>query len=121
MSFLSKNKISLVVLALIIAGLAWYFFSGTPATSILTTQSADNPSNVADKDLVATLLALRTVSLSGTILSDPSFRGLNDFSTQIVPEDAGRPDPFAPLFQNSVYTGQSGAAGNSNLFKAVGP
>lgn len=121
MNFLSKNKIMLVVLALIIAGFAWYSFSGTPTASILTTQGADNPNNAADKDLVTTLLALRTVSLSGTILSDPSFRGLNDFSTQIISEEMGRPDPFAPLSISPVSSAPSQSGGNSKLFKAVTP
>mgnify|MGYP001603793077 CR=1 FL=1 len=120
MNLLSRSKIALLVLALIIAGFAWYLFSGTPTASILTTQASNSSNDVADKDIVATLLTLRTVSLSGTILSDPSFRGLNDFSTQIIPEDMGRPDPFAPL-SSGVLPSAPSAVGNSELFKAVSP
>ena len=105
-------------MGLILAGFVWYGFSGSSQpTSLLTTQNAGGSSDSMEKDLVATLLALRSVSLSGTIFSDTTFRGLRDFSTQIVPEPMGRPDPFAPISGGSVSSETGG--GNAKLFKSV--
>ncbi len=99
MTFLAQHKLLavLVVVALLIGG--WYLFSGpsaaAPASTLTTTQvSGADP---GQQTLVATLLTLRTVKLDGTIFNNPAFLGLKDFSTQIVPEPVGRPNPFAPL------------------------
>jgi hypothetical protein len=96
---LARHKLILIVVAIIIAGIAWYALSGgTPSSSSDLTSAAPTASaNPADQDLVNTLLTLRTVQLDGTIFTDPAFMSLKDFSTQIVPEPVGRTDPFAPL------------------------
>ena len=89
---------ALIVLVVIVAVGAWWGLKGgEPSDELLTTESASDESSIGDKDLVQTLLALRSVSLSGTILSDPAFLGLKDFGTEIIAEPVGRPNPFAPL------------------------
>ena len=98
MEMLLKNKVTLVATILIAGGVLWYLFAGgssSAPTSLLSTQGAGSAVGATDQTLVQTLLALRSVSLSGTILSDPAFRSLQDFGTQIVQEPIGRPDPFA--------------------------
>lgn len=95
MNFISQHKLSIIIVAVVLALGVWYGLSGTPTPSpTLITQSS---SSGADQDLVSTLLALRAVKLEGTIFSDPAFVNLKDFSTQIIPEPVGRPNPFAPL------------------------
>ena len=90
-----RHKMILVAVALVVALLAWYGLSqGKEPTSLLSTESTSNP---ADQDLIETLLALRAVKLEGTIFTEPVFQNLTDFSTQIIPEPIGRPNPFAPL------------------------
>jgi len=102
MSFFSQHKLIAILVALVILGGAWYMFSGSsaPAPTLTTTNVSGESS--ADKNLVATLLALRAVKLDGTIFSEPAFQSLQDFSTQIVSEPAGRTDPFAPLSQGAT-------------------
>lgn len=97
MSFFSQHKLIAILVVLVVLGGAWYLFSGSsaPAPTLTTTTVAGATSQ--DSSLVSTLLALRAVKLDGTILSDPAFINLKDFSTQIVPEPIGRDDPFAPL------------------------
>lgn len=100
----TKYKTIIYVLAgVLVAGGAWYMFgsSGGQSSDVLTTQNLTDTNGVVDKDLVETLLQLRAVSLSGTILSDPGFVSLKDFGTQIVPEPVGRPNPFAPIASSS--------------------
>lgn len=105
MAFLARHKL-IIILALVVAGVAWWGLSGVGSSpsSLLTTQSVDSSLSPADQSLVATLLQLRAVKLDGTILSEPAFKALSDFSTKIVPEPVGRDNPFAPF---SVQTTQS--------------
>jgi hypothetical protein len=50
-----------------------------------------------DQAIVSTLLTLQSITLSGSIFSNPAYATLKDFTTAIVPVPAGRSDPFAPL------------------------
>lgn len=92
----THNKIAVVVVAILVAGGSWFALTQqSEPVSLLSTQTVAD--NGPDGELVATLLALRAVKLDGTIFTDPAFTSLQDFSTQIVPEPIGRPNPFAPL------------------------
>jgi len=97
-------------IAILAAGALWYGLSqsSAPAPTIVTS-SANGTSNTpggaltpgpVDKDtqqILEILLALRSVKLDDAIFSNNSFISLKDFSTKIIPEPVGRPDPFAPL------------------------
>ena len=99
MEMLAKNKIAIIVLALIVGVGAWWGLSGNSApTDLIVTEDFTAPSSESDRDIVTTLLQLRSVSLGGTIFTDSSFQSLQDFGTEIIPEPVGRPNPFAPLF-----------------------
>jgi hypothetical protein len=116
MSFLSQHKLIIIVAVIIVVLGVWYALSGgSPQTPTLTTTTPSGTAS-ADQELVSTLLALRAVKLDGTILSDPSFVNLRDFSTQIIPEPVGRPNPFAPLSVSA--TSSSAGARASQLFTA---
>lgn len=106
MSLLSEHKIlTLALISAVVLAALWYGFSrGTPSSSLLTAQGTAGATNAEDQDLVETLLQLRAVSLSGTILNDPAFRSLQDFGTQIIPEPVGRPNPFAPIDRGAAAT-----------------
>ncbi len=104
MDWILKHKVLSIIIAFAFAIAAWYFLSGsTPATVISSNQPSQSPQGT--DQLVQSLLALQSVTLSGTIFSDPSFQVLKDFTTPITPEPVGRPDPFAPL----------GVTGNSTI------
>lgn len=122
MDFLLRHKLIFILVVFLVIGFFWYgSSSGSSSGSILSTNGADS-GNPAEKDLVSTLLTLRAVSLSGTILSDPAFRGLQDFSTQIIPENIGRADPFAPLPSSIQPAPQTGPGTQSaQLFKTSRP
>jgi len=106
----SKHKLILFgTLGVLVALIALYMLSSssTPSTSLLTKEGTENASNASDQGLVGTLLTLRAVTLSGTILSDPAFVALKDFGIQIVPEPVGRENPFAPLSRGVVQAATS--------------
>jgi hypothetical protein len=101
-NFLLGHKILLVVLAILVAAGVWFGLTSSSTSegdSLLSSEvvSTGGP----EQELVSTLLALRAVKLEGAIFSDPAFMSLKDYSTQIVPEAVGRPNPFAPLITNA--------------------
>jgi len=106
-NFILSHKIVVVIVALLVAVGVWIGLSssGSSTGSLLTTEDVGN--NGPNQDLVATLLALRAVKLDGSIFSDPGFQNLKDFSTQIIPEPIGRPNPFAPLGNNVMVSSSS--------------
>lgn len=97
MQTLVRHKLILIVIILIVGGGIWYIMSGGGGSSESLITQTPIATAGADQELVSTLLALRAVKLDGTIFSEPAFLNLKDFSTQIIPETVGRPNPFAPL------------------------
>lgn len=110
MQWIAHNKLLFTVLVVVVIGGVWYGLSqnAAPEPALLTTVSARGGSPTednADQQLIASLLALRSVSLSGTILQDPAFQSLRDFGTAIVAEPVGRSNPFAPLGRSGAPNG----------------
>lgn len=97
MDWILKHKIIALIIALVFAVGAWYLLSGSSSSDAVLSAEQTAPAPAGTADLIESLLALRAVSLSGTIFSNPAFQALRDFSTPIVPEAIGRSDPFAPL------------------------
>jgi len=95
--------IAIAVVAIV--GGVWYGLSNSrEPEALLTTSTPGGAARTEDQQLVATLLALRAVTLESAIFDDPSFVSLRDFSTTIVPEPVGRENPFAPLSPLSTST-----------------
>ena len=92
MAFLSQHKLMLALAGIVVAGAAWWGLSGSAAPAPIL--SGGTGGAAPDQSLVETLLQLRSVSLSSTILTEPAFIGLRDFGQQIVPEPVGRANPF---------------------------
>ena len=97
MAFLQNKFVMLILGGVVIAGVVWYSFLRDRGSTALLETSDLTQTTEADGDIVNTLLELRSVSLSGTIFTDPAFLRLKDFGSQIVSEPVGRPNPFAPL------------------------
>jgi hypothetical protein len=116
--FVKQHKIPVAVICLLLIAATWYEFTQTSGpTPTITTTTVGGDSSASNQALVQTLLTLQAVTLSGTILSDPGFISLKDFTTQIVTEPVGRPDPFEP-YSTGAVTQVSGTTNptNPNLF-----
>ncbi|NBV76687.1 hypothetical protein EBR66_00765 [bacterium] len=87
------NKLLFFGFAALIAFGAWWGISssGTGEQPLIATESTLNQ-GAAGAD---GLLSLRTITLSSTIFNDPLFRVLIDVGVDIVPELAGKRNPFA--------------------------
>ncbi|MFA6158779.1 MAG: hypothetical protein WC763_04140 [Candidatus Paceibacterota bacterium] len=84
--------------ALAVLGFVGYLYitrDTTASTDLLVVQ--DSGTVGVDSDLLKALGQLKAIRLDTTIFSDPVFRSFFDFSTQLVDQPKGRPNPFAPL------------------------
>lgn len=102
MQWIKQHKMLFIGVVAVVALVAWYGLTQNaapePLLTTVTPSGSGSPTEAsADQELVATLLTLRAVTLSGTIFQDPAFMSLRDFGTTIVAEPVGRPNPFAPL------------------------
>ncbi len=100
---MKSNTIVIIVVSLLIAGAAYWYFagqSGTQAPLTALSVGADNPAQSQFQVLVS---QLQPISFNTDIFSDPRFTSLVDLATPLVPETIGRIDPFAPI---SGVTGQ---------------
>jgi hypothetical protein len=94
MGFFTQHKILVVLGGIGVAFGVWYGLAPAPSASVLTTDGGEVGPG---QEVVDTLRQLDAVKLDGGVLQNQSFLSLKDFSTQIVPEPVGRPNPFAPL------------------------
>lgn len=107
MQWIKQHKLVFIIGILLVVFGVWYGLSqSAPAAPLLTSSAPTGSPTIdnADQQLVSTLLALRAVTLNGSIFSDPAFLSLQDFSTTIVPEPVGRDNPFAPLQSKATTT-----------------
>ena len=117
MDFISQHKLTSVVVLVLLIGAAWWGFTANSAPApVLSTTGLSSATSTQDAQLVSTLLQLQAVTLSGTILNDPGFLALQDYTTQVVSEPVGRPNPFAPLSGTGSVVATSTTTLNPNLF-----
>lgn len=103
-SSLLRNKLVLAILVVVVLGGAWYGLSSSGSSGPPAALTSSGSDTSGDSSIVSSLLALQAITLSGTILSNPAFVSLKDFTTAIVPEPTGRSDPFAPISAQSAAT-----------------
>jgi hypothetical protein len=103
LEFITQHRIFVVVAGLAIAFGVWYALTPSAPTSALSSDGGSGPG----QDVVDTLRELDAVKLDGTLFTEPTFSSLKDFSTEIVPEPVGRPNPFAPLTSAAQATATS--------------
>jgi hypothetical protein len=102
------KKIIIVVVVIVLAFIAYsYFFVGSQSASssgvskqTVTTSTATPAGAALDgpgKEFVTQLLAIQNIKFNLDIFTDPVFQGLKDWHKDLVPQESGRPNPFAPL------------------------
>lgn len=108
-----KTILILVVLGAIVYFGAQFFAPDESADTGLVSSSdtaaaAGDGENIGG-EFVTLLLNMRTIKLDDSFFQSTSFKALEDFSTNIQPENnQGRPNPFAPI-------GQDGASASASV------
>ncbi len=92
----SRTNVILIVLAIIVAGAAAYMLFAKPDTQPGVSE-AQAPGSEAESAFLSLTAEIGSISFDTSVFADPRFAALRDIRTAVVPETAGRPDPFAPL------------------------
>ena len=66
---------------------------------------------VIDDEFIRLLERLQGVTLDATVFASPAWQSLVNFRVPLVPEEKGRPNPFAPVgFDHLLNTGSTTAS-----------
>ncbi len=84
--------IAVGILLLLVAGYLMFRPSSTGGV-----EAVGAPATEAEMTFITLTAKIDPVAFNTSILSDPRFMGLQDIRTAVIPEPAGRTDPFAPL------------------------
>lgn len=94
---MSRNTIVFVICLIIVAGgLGYYFFFFNSDTDAALS-AGPATANDAELSFITLVSKLDPIVFDTSVLSDPRFTSRQDIRTAIVPETAGRRDPFAPI------------------------
>ncbi len=99
-----NKRLKFLITALVLLALffAYVYFSpgsgGNEAIVPVGTGSAAVRNMPAEgAEILGMLANLRSIKLDASFFENELFKGLVDFSVELEPEEAGRPNPFAPL------------------------
>jgi hypothetical protein len=92
----SRNTIILIVAIFVLVGVAGYmlFFKESSDSSVIP---VDGPASSAEFTFITLASQIGTITFDTSILSDSRFTMLQDIRTAVIPESAGKRDPFAPI------------------------
>jgi hypothetical protein len=106
-SLISSHKkliIGIIVVVLLFVGYGMFKGgdSSKPATGDLTRTTTSRSASSADvsapgKQFVSQLLAIQNIRFNTSLFQDPAFDYLQDFSRELIEQDVGRENPFAPI------------------------
>jgi hypothetical protein len=98
MSPLIKKVLIAFVIAIVIVGGYMLFFGGSDDAPLASSAAAaDSEAAVESQKFLVRLQELQRIKLDGSVLSDPRFASLVNFTQPIVDEPTGRTNPFAPV------------------------
>lgn len=93
---ISRNTLIFGAIGLLILAAVWYVTFGAPDSSAIISADAA-PATAAELTFLNLTARIDPVEFDTSILEDSRFQALRDIRTAIVPEVAGRPNPFMPL------------------------
>ncbi len=94
-----KGTVFTIVALLIAAAIGYDTVVGPPASAqnLETTDVNAAETGVVSQQFTDLLNRIQALNLDTSILNDPAFASLTDYSVTLVPVESGRPNPFAPL------------------------
>lgn len=94
-----KNILLIIVITVIIFVLYSTFIAGdeTPSSFLQSEGVGGDKEALVGKELLVTLLELRSLTLDESLFSDRAFVILRDFSQEVQPQAIGRPNPFSAI------------------------
>lgn len=96
-----KNIIIIIFFIAILGFVGFYIFKGDSEDGSLVADVKITKTD--DAQIIYSLLQkMSKVKLDDSIFSNQVFQGLKDNSIEVLPQETGRPNPFAPINSASV-------------------
>jgi len=103
-----KTIVLIIAIVVVVFALYLYFLDRDDKGPLLGSESVSSgASAIVGKEFLATLLELRSLKLDETIFSKKSFISLVDFSQEVLPQPAGRTNPFLEIGVDPVSFGSN--------------
>jgi len=98
-NFFQNNKnILITVIILIIGFYIFKYFKGATSPA----ESLDSSVVSAGRDVVDLSNSIKNATLDSSLFSIPTYKALQDFSTEITLQPIGRVNPFSPIGSESI-------------------
>ena len=100
-----KYKTAILLVVLVGGGYLGYtyFFSGSSNSQTITPGTGAGGEVVVPvgQEMLALLNDLQSIKFDPAFPDDPTYKSLVDFSTPLIPQQKGRPNPFLPILGGS--------------------
>lgn len=97
----SLQRLIAIMLTIAFIGYAGYLLS-QKEPDLTAVQNDFANSETSSQDISALSEELQKIKIDASLFSSPLFTSLFDFSTPIIPEDQGRPNPFNKIGTDNV-------------------
>ncbi len=95
------QRLIAITLTLAFVGYAGYSLS-QKEPNVTAVQNDFASSETASQDISALSEELQKIQIDASLFSSPLFTSLFDFSTPVIPEEQGRPNPFNKIGTDSI-------------------
>ena len=96
-SKLKKIIIGVVVVGIIFVVYTIFFKADPEAESFIAVNQKGDGSQILGQEIIKAINQIKSLDLETSVFDDPVLKNLRDQSEEIIPEQPGRNNPFAPL------------------------
>jgi len=93
----SRSNILYIALAIVLVGAGVYYFTIFNRDTGAALTSTPGAASDEEQNFINLVGKLDPIVFDTTLLQDPRFTSRTDIRTTVLPESAGRTDPFAPI------------------------
>ena len=97
----SKKPLIIIISIVILAGLAYFYFSGSPSdTSISSVNSSTgetSEASIVGAKVLSLLNEIGSLRIDSSVFDSQVFKSLVDHTVIVPEQNVGRPNPFIPV------------------------
>jgi hypothetical protein len=93
----SSKNIIIIIVIVILAGLAYFYLSGTPTDNSSLVEENDpstSDANIAAAHVLTLLNQINSLKINKEFFESPSFKSLTDHTVEVLPQNVGKDNPF---------------------------
>lgn len=93
----SKKSIIIIIVCVVLAGLAYFYFAGTPkddGSFVTTDANASSEAAIAGAQILSLLNQINSLKIDPALFKSPVYSSLVDHTVPIYPQNIGKKNPF---------------------------